>query len=206
LLPTTTGHPTLAEVAADPLGTNARLGRFTNSTNLFDLAAVAVPAAEVNALPFGVMLIGPAFTDERLARIARLLQPGTRLAVVGAHLTGQPLNPQLLALGAHLDRTTTTAPVYRLHALRTTPPKPGLVYVGEGGAEIETEIWHLPATGLGRLLAALPRPMTLGTVELADGTRAPGFLCEPSALQNAEDITHHRSWRAYLNDRSGQGS
>ncbi|MFI6655692.1 allophanate hydrolase [Streptomyces sp. NPDC050523] len=206
LLPTTTGHPTLAEVAADPLTANARLGRFTNSTNLFDLAAVAVPSTEVNALPFGVMLIGSAFTDERLARIAGLLQPETRLAVVGAHLTGQPLNPQLLALGAHLDRTTTTAPVYGLHALQTTPPKPGLVYVGEGGAEIETEIWHLPATGLGRLLATLPHPMTLGSVELADGTRAPGFLCEPSALQNAEDITHHGSWRSYLNTRSGQGS
>ncbi|MGY6020905.1 allophanate hydrolase [Streptomyces spinosirectus] len=198
LLPTTTGHPTLAEVAADPLTANARLGRFTNSTNLLDLAAVAVPAAEVNALPFGVMLIGPAFTDERLARIAGLLQPGTRLAVVGAHLTGQPLNPQLLALGAHLDRTTTTAPVYRLHALRTTPPKPGLEYVGEGGAEIETEIWRLPAEGLGRLLTALPRPMALGGVELSDGTRVPGFLCEPSALKDAEDITHHGSWRTYL--------
>ncbi|MFR0353725.1 allophanate hydrolase [Streptomyces sediminimaris] len=198
LLPTTTGHPTLAEVAADPLGANARLGRFTNSTNLLDLAAVAVPAGEVNGLPFGVMLIGPAFTDDRLTRIAGLLQPETRLAVVGAHLTGQPLNPQLLALGAHLDRTTTTAPVYRLHALRTTPPKPGLVHVGEGGAEIETEIWRLPAEGLGRLLAALPRPMALGTVELSDGTRAPGFLCEPSALENAEDITRHGSWRNFL--------
>jgi allophanate hydrolase len=205
LLPTTTGHPTLAEVAAAPLTINARLGRFTNSTNLFDLAAVAVPAAEVNGLPFGVMLIGPAFTDERLARIAGLLQPETRLAVMGAHLTGQPLNPQLLALGARLDRTTTTAPVYRLHALRTAPPKPGLEYVGEGGAEIETEIWHLPATGLGHLLTTLPRPMTLGTVELADGTRTPGFLCEPGALKTAEDITRYRSWRSYLNTRPGQG-
>lgn len=144
LLPTAPGHPTLAEVAADPLGSNARLGRFTNSTNLFDLAAVAVPAGEANGLPFGVMLVGPAFTDDRLARIAALLRPDTRLAVVGAHLTGQPLNPQLLSLGARLDRTTTTAPVYRLHALRTDPPKPGLVHVGEGGAPIETEVWHLP--------------------------------------------------------------
>lgn len=131
LLPTTPGHPTLAEVTADPLGANARLGRFTNSTNLFDLAAAAVPAGEVNGLPFGVMLIGPAFTDERLVRIAALLQPQAYVAVVGAHLTGQPLNPRLLSLGAVLDRTTTTAPVYRLHALRTTPPKPGLVHVGE---------------------------------------------------------------------------
>ncbi|MDQ0759394.1 allophanate hydrolase [Streptomyces canus] len=199
LLPTTPGHPTLAEVAADPLGANARLGRFTNSTNLFDLAAAAVPGGEVNGLPFGVMLIGPAYTDERLARIASLLQPETRLAVVGAHLTGQPLNPQLLALDARLDRTTTTAPVYRLHALRTTPPKPGLVRVGEGGAEIETEVWKMPAAGLGRLLSTLPRPMTLGSVQLADGTDVPGFLCEPAALTDAEDITSFGGWRSYLN-------
>ena len=199
LLPTTPGHPTLAEVAADPLGANARLGRFTNSTNLFDLAAVAAPAGEVNGLPFGVMLVGPAFTDERLTRIAALLQPETHLAVVGAHLSGQPLNPQLLSLGAVLDRTTTTAPAYRLHALRTTPPKPGLVHVGAGGAPIEAEVWRLPAEGLGRLLTSLPRPMTLGSVELADGSKVPGFLCEPSCLADAKDITHYGSWRAYLN-------
>lgn len=158
LLPTAPGHPTLAEVAADPLGANARLGRFTNSTNLFDLAAVAVPAGMVDGLPFGVMLIGPAFTDERLARIAGLLQPQLRIAVLGAHLSGQPLNPQLLSLGAELERTTTTAPVYRLHALSTTPPKPGLVHVGteDPGAAIEAEVWRLPAEGLGRLLAELP--------------------------------------------------
>ncbi|MGC0404633.1 allophanate hydrolase [Streptomyces sp. SAI-126] len=201
LLPTTPGHPTLAEVAADPLGANARLGRFTNSTNLFDLAAVAVPSGEVGGLPFGVMLIGPAHTDERLARIAGLLRPETRLAVVGAHLTGQPLNTQLLALGARLDRTTTTAPVYRLHALRTDPPKPGLVHVGEGGAPIEAEVWRLPAEGLGRLLASLPRPMTLGSVELSDGGRVPGFLCEPGALTDAEDITQYGGWRSYLTNR-----
>ncbi|MFJ8491820.1 allophanate hydrolase [Streptomyces sp. NPDC094038] len=200
LLPTAPGHPTLAEVAADPLGANARLGRFTNSTNLFDLAAVAVPAGEVNGLPFGVMLVGPAFTDDRLATIARALEPRVRLAVAGAHLTGQPLNPQLLALGAVLDRTTTTAPTYRCYALRTTPPKPGLVHVDEGGAAIETEVWSLPAEGLGRLLAALPHPMTLGRVDLSDGTSVPGFLCEPSALTNAEDITRYGGWRAFLGE------
>ncbi|MCX4740217.1 allophanate hydrolase [Streptomyces antibioticus] len=201
LLPTTPGHPTLAEVAADPLGANARLGRFTNSTNLFGLAAVAVPAGEVAGLPFGVMLIGPAFTDERLARIAALLRPDVRLAVAGAHLTGQPLNPQLLALGAVLERTTTTAPVYRLHALRTSPPKPGLEHAGDGGAGIEVEIWRLPAEGLGRLVASLPRPMTLGSVQLSDGAGVPGFLCEPGALADAEDITRYGGWRSYLDGR-----
>ncbi|WP_327179546.1 allophanate hydrolase [Streptomyces sp. NBC_01335] len=219
LLPTTPGHPTLAEVAADPLGANARLGRFTNSTNLFDLAAVAVPAGEVDGLPFGVMLIGPAFTDERLVRVAGLLTtppprlgrvvevppvgrttllPQHDLAVVGAHLSGQPLNGQLLALGARLVRTTTTAPVYRLYALDTSPPKPGLVRTVEGGAAIEAEVWRLSAEGLGTLLAALPRPMALGTVELADGTCVTGFLCEPVALDGAREITAHGGWRAAL--------
>ncbi|MFC8237153.1 allophanate hydrolase [Streptomyces sp. NPDC057284] len=198
LLPTAPGHPTLAEVAAEPLGANARLGRFTNSTNLFGLCAVAAPAGDVAGHPFGVMLIGPAHTDERLARITALLTPPTRLVVAGAHLTGQPLNPQLLSLGAHLLRTTTTAPVYRLHALRTDPPKPGLERVGEGGAAIEVEVWELPPEGLGRLTAELPSPMALGQVELSDGTTAPGFLCEPYALRSATDITVYGGWRGYL--------
>ncbi|MGW0994704.1 allophanate hydrolase [Streptomyces sp. NPDC002523] len=199
LLPTTPGHPTIAEVTADPLGANARLGRFTNSTNLFDLAAVSVPAGEVDGLPFGVMLIGPAFTDERLVRIAGLLTaPPLRLAVIGAHLSGQPLNGELLAVGGRLVRTTTTAPAYRLYALDTQPPKPGLVRVGEGGGPIEAELWQLPAEGLGALLAALPRPMALGSVELADGTSVPGFLCEPQAIEGAREITSYGGWRAYL--------
>ncbi|MGW1003595.1 allophanate hydrolase [Streptomyces sp. NPDC002520] len=199
LLPTTPGHPTIAEVTADPLGANARLGRFTNSTNLFDLAAVSVPAGEVDGLPFGVMLIGQAFTDERLVRIAGLLTaPPLRLAVIGAHLSGQPLNGELLAVGGRLVRTTTTAPAYRLYALDTQPPKPGLVRVGEGGGPIEAEVWQLPAEGLGALLAALPRPMALGSVELADGTSVPGFLCEPQAIEGAREITSYGGWRAYL--------
>ncbi|PJN09537.1 allophanate hydrolase [Streptomyces sp. CB01635] len=205
LLPTAPGHPTIAEVEADPLGVNARLGRFTNSTNLFDQAAVAVPAGGVNGLPFGVMLIGPAFTDERLVRIAGLLtSPPLRLAVIGAHLSGQPLNGQLLAAGGRLVHTTTTAPAYRLYALNTMPPKPGLVRVGDGegggkgGGTIEAEVWQLPAEGLGTLLAALPRPMALGSVELADGSFVTGFLCEPQAVDGAHEITSYGSWRAYL--------
>ena len=107
---------------------------------------------------------------------------------------------ELLALGAVLDRTTTTAPAYRCYALRTTPPKPGLVYVGEGGAAIEAEVWTLPPEGLGRLLATLPHPMALGSVDLSDGTSVPGFLCEPSALTDAEDITRYGGWRNFLKE------
>lgn len=203
LLPTTPGHPTLAEVAADPVGANTRLGRFTNCANLLDLCAVAVPGGEVEGRPFGVTLLGAAGADERVAEIAALLEPPLPLVVVGAHLSGQPLNPQLLALGARLVRTTATAAAYRLHALDTVPPKPGLVRVGEGGAPVEAEVWELPAAALGTLAAALPRPMALGRVTLADGTDATGFLCEPAALTGAADITSYGGWRAYLRRTGG---
>ncbi|CAG7656825.1 allophanate hydrolase [Actinacidiphila bryophytorum] len=202
LLPTTPGHPTLAEVAADPVGANTRLGRFTNSANLLDLCAVAVPAGEVDGRPFGVMLLGAAGSDEHVAEVAALLEPPLRLAVVGAHLSGQPLNPQLLALGARLAAETTTAPDYRLYALDTVPPKPGLVRVPAGGAAVEAEVWELAPAALGALLAALPRPMALGRVALRDGEEVTGFLCEPAAVAGARDITEFGGWRGYLG-RSG---
>jgi allophanate hydrolase len=201
LLPTAPGHPTLAQVAADPVGANTRLGRFTNSANLLDMCGVAVPARQVDGLPFGVMLLGRAHTDDRVADVAALLDPPLRLAVVGAHLTGQPLNHQLRSLGARLAATTRTAPAYRLYALDTEPPKPGLVRVPEGGAAIEAEVWELTPAALGAFTAALPRPMTLGSLHLADGTGATGFLCEPAALDGAEDITAYGGWRGYLDRR-----
>ncbi|MFI0721968.1 allophanate hydrolase [Streptomyces sp. NPDC021224] len=203
LLPTTPGHPTLAEVAADPVGTNTRLGRFTNSANLLGLCAAAVPGGTVRGRPFGVTLLGPAGADDRVAEIAALLEPPVRLAVVGAHLSGQPLNPQLLALGARLAETTATAPVYRLYALDTVPAKPGLARVAEGGAPVEAEVWELSPAALGALAAALPRPMALGRVILRDGTEATGFLCEPAALAAAPDITGYGGWRAYLSRTRG---
>jgi allophanate hydrolase len=200
LLPTTPGHPTIAQVAADPIGANTRLGRFTNATNLFGMSAVAVPSGTVAGLPFGVMLLGRAGADDHLAAIAALLAARTtvRLAVVGAHLTGQPLNHELTGRGARLVATTATSPAYRLYTLATSPPKPGLVRVAEGGAAIEVEIWELPAEGLGTLLAGVPRPLALGSLELADGRTVTGFLCAPEGLRAAADITEHGGWRSYL--------
>ena len=199
LTPTTTGHPTLAEVAADPVGVNSRLGRFTNFANLLDLASLAVPAGTVDGLPFGVMFTGPAFSDRALAELAgRLLAPPLELFVVGAHLSGQPLNHQLVQAGATLSGPARTAPSYRLHALGTTPPKPGLVRVADGGAAIEGEVWRVPAAGFGAFVAAVPAPMVIGTVALADGRAVPGFLVEHLALDGTEDITRFGGWRAYL--------
>lgn len=207
LLPTAPVHPTIAQVAADPVGVNALVGTYTNFCNLFDLAAVAVPAGQVDGGHFGVQVIARGFADAVAADIAALLLgqdppaapgAGLPLLVVGAHLTGQPLNSQLTSLGARFCARVRTAAEYRLHALATQPPKPGLVRVGSGGGSVEGEVWLLPPAALGRFLAALPAPMTLGKVNLADGTAVTGFLCEPLAAADAPDITAHGGWNAYL--------
>ncbi|WP_027006340.1 allophanate hydrolase [Conexibacter woesei] len=205
LLPTTTRQPTIAEVAADPVGANSRLGIYTNFCNLFDLCAVAVPAGEADGGQFGVTVLAPAHHDRVAADVAALLTgtslsapAGIELLVVGAHRRGQPLNHQLTSRGARFAEVCETAPTYRLHALPTTPPKPGLVRVDTDGAPIEGELWMLNPAALGTFLAELPPPMTLGPVTLADGRTVVGFGVEPSAVEGTPDITHHGSWPAYL--------
>ena len=129
---------------------------------------------------------------------AQLATRPLRLAVVGAHLSGQPLNHQLTDRGALLSASTTTAAEYRLHTLATTPPKPGLVRVPDDGAAIEVEVWAIDAAGFGEFVAAIPAPLGIGKVLLADGSEVPGFLCEPHTLTDAPDITAHGGWHAYL--------
>jgi allophanate hydrolase len=225
LLPTAPFHPTIAEVAADPVGVNSRLGRYTTFVNLLDMCAVSVPAGAVDGLPFGVSFIGPAWSDLVQADLARKLEepdpdaslsnlaaatgagrgrlapPAVSLAVVGAHLAGQPLNHQLTDRGARRTGVTTTSADYHLYALATDPPKPGLVRVAAGGSPIEVEVWELPPVGFAELVAALPPPMVMGSVRLQDGTHVVGFLCEPVAIDGAEDITAYGGWRAYLAGR-----
>lgn len=123
------------------------------------------------------------------------------LAVAGAHLTGQPLNHQLTDRDAELVTTTTTSADYRLYALGTVPPKPGVVRVSSGGAALEVEVWRLSTEAFGSFVAALPHPMAIGSVSLVDGTLVSGFLVEPIALETAEDITGFGSWRGYLASR-----
>ncbi|MFZ1411822.1 MAG: amidase family protein, partial [Micropruina sp.] len=199
LTPTTTWHPTIEQVQADPVLANSRMGRFTNFCNLLDMASLAFPSGFVGGLPFGVMLTGPAFSDPDLARVARaFLAPELEIMVVGAHLSGQPLNSQLVVAGGSWVADVATAEAYRLYALDTTPPKPGLVRVDEGGHSVVGEVWRLPAEGFGRFVAALPAPMAIGKVELADGRSVSGFVVEPFAVQGAADITSFGGWRAYL--------
>jgi allophanate hydrolase len=213
LLPTTTEHPTIAAVQADPIAINRRMGAYTNFCNLLDMAAVAFPAAPVNGAPFGVMLVVPAFHDQvALDLAARFLgvdpgEPlpgnGIELTVFGAHLRGQPLNGQLQALGARFVAPVRTSDSYRLMALATSPAKPGLVQVIPGaGARIAGEKWLISPAGLGELMATLPAPMSLTSVELDDGSWVVGFGCSQQAALEGTDITEFGGWAQYLADVS----
>jgi allophanate hydrolase len=125
--------------------------------------------------------------------------PSLPLAVVGAHLSGMPLNSQLTERGARLAQSTHTAAHYRLYALPgTTPPKPGLRRVAGQGAAIAVEVWDMPLQHVGSFLALIPPPLGLGKLELADGSWVTGFICEGHALDNALDVTEHGGWRAYM--------
>ena len=221
LLPTTTEHPTLAEVAAAPLEVNRRLGTFTNFCNLLEMCGVAVPGRSVDAGRFGVMVLASKDHDQVAADLATrvhstLVGAGeaadrepvpeiwtgsdATLAVFGAHLRGQPLHHQLEALGARWVADIRTADDYRLFALPTDPPKPGLVPArpGEPGRSIHGELFRLPHSALGRLLAGLPAPMSLTRVTLDSGDSVVGFGCTADALADAEEITDHADWRRYL--------
>jgi len=200
LLPTAGWIYKIAEVEANPIELNTNLGYYTNFVNLLDLCALAIPAGlRADGLPFGVTLIAPAGRDFDLLDAAEKLET-VEVAVVGAHLAGQPLNRQLTDRGAKLVKTAKTARDYRLFALaNTTPPKPGLVREpGFDGPGIEVEVWSMPAAEFGSFVALISAPLGIGTLVLDDGTTAKGFICEPAGLAGAKEITAHGGWRAYL--------
>ncbi|MBN9658018.1 MAG: allophanate hydrolase [Acidobacteria bacterium] len=206
LLPTTGTIYKVTEVEAEPLRLNTNLGFYTNFVNLLDLSALAIPAGfRPNGTPFGVTLVGPAQADLSLARVAARLLPEQRVqvAVVGAHLTGQPLNTQLTSRGGTLIKTCRTSPDYRFFALaNSTPAKPGLIREeGFSGPGIEVEIWSLPVNEFGSFVALIPPPLGIGTLRLEDGTQVKGFICEPSGIAGAREITSFGGWRAYLQSR-----
>jgi allophanate hydrolase len=213
LAPTAPTIFTMAQIAEEPIARNTLLGTYTNFVNLLDLCAVAVPGAmRVDGLPFGVSFIAPAGADRSLLVLAarwcdeqgehpRKAEDGAvvAVAVVGAHLTGEPLNADLLALGARRLETARTASTYRLFELPDAQPaKPGLVGgCKPSGDGIEVEIWELPTDSFGRLVAAVPAPLAIGTIALHDGRSVKGFLCEADAVAEAREITAFGGWRAY---------
>jgi allophanate hydrolase len=232
VLPTAPTVYSTAQVLANPLELNSRLGTYTNFVNLLDLCGLALPAAmRPDGIPFGITLLAPAGNDSQLASIGRVFHADTKLpmgarglpqpplpalpaglngdeiaiAVVGAHLSGMALNGELKTLGGRLLEAARTAPDYRLYALSTTPPKPGMLRVAAGtGASIELEVWALPALAFGKFVAAVPPPLSIGTVRLADGRSVKGFIIEPADVDGARDISAFNGWRAFMAEAAAE--
>jgi allophanate hydrolase len=227
-VPTTPVAPTLAALAADPITPNSRCGTYTNFVNLLDQAALAVPGPfRTDGRAAGVTFIAPAGSDGMLAGFGRAFhracgltlgatgqslppvdmehpvssQSGLiEIVVVGAHLSGMPLNHELTGNGGIFRRAVATTADYRFHALAGGPPKrPGLLRVADDtGSPVLTEVWALPPDGFGRFVQGIPSPLGIGTLRLADGTTPKGFLVEPEGLAGAEDISRFGGWRAYI--------
>jgi allophanate hydrolase len=226
VLPTAPTVYSTAQVLANPLELNSRLGTYTNFVNLLDLCGIALPAAiRTDDIPFGITLLAPAGQDAQLASIGRIFHADTKLtmgarglpqpplaalpaglrgdeiaiAVVGAHLSGMALNGELMALDGRLLEAARTAPDYKLYALDTTPPKPGMLRVGRGsGSTIELEVWALSAAAFGKFVAAIPPPLSIGTIRLADGRSVKGFIVEAADINGARDISDFSGWRAFM--------
>ena len=229
VLPTAPTVYSTAQVLANPIELNSRLGTYTNFVNLLDLCGLALPAAiRTDNIPFGITLLAPAGQDAQLASIGRIFHADTKLtmgsrslpqpplatlparvsgdeiaiAVVGAHLSGMALNGELKALGGRLLESARTAPDYKLYALDTTPPKPGMLRVERGtGSSIELEVWALSAAAFGKFVDAIPPPLSIGTVRLADGRGVKGFIVEPADVDGARDISAFSGWRAFVADK-----
>ncbi|MDP2081138.1 MAG: allophanate hydrolase [Pseudotabrizicola sp.] len=226
LLPTSPTTHTVADMLADPIRLNGQFGRYTNFVNLLGCAAIAVPCGfdQTGHLPAGVTLVGPGFSDDALTPFADTLHralglgmgadrkaalPAARpvvadlgidVVVVGAHLTGMPLNSQLTGLGGQFKRACTTARDYRLYVLPDAlPAKPGLLRdPGFDGPGIAVEVWSLPAAGFGMFVNAIPAPLGIGKITLDDGREVSGFLCEAHSLTGAPEITALGSWKAHV--------
>jgi allophanate hydrolase len=226
VLPTAPTVYTTAQVLADPILLNSRLGTYTNFVNLLDLCGLALPASmRTDGIPFGITLLAPAGRDALLASIGRVFHADTRLAiganglaqpalaplsasaasgdiaiaVVGAHLSGMALNGELKTLGARLVEAAVTAPDYKLYALPGAPARPGMLRVEAGkGSAIALEVWALSPAAFGQFVAAVPQPLTIGTIRLADGGSVKGFLVEAAATGDARDISAFGGWRAYV--------
>ncbi len=229
LVPSIPTIATVADVSADPIGPNTRLGTYTNFVNLLDQAALAVPGHfRADHRPAGITLIARRGQDALLAAVGAHLHraagvplgalhthppiarpaptaapPGwIEIVMVGAHMAGLALNHELQALDAVYLRPATTLPSYKLFALPGGPPhRPGLLRVADGqGVPVSAEVWALESGAFGRFVATIPPPLGIGTLLLVDGTTPKGFLVEAQGVVGALDISKFGGWRAYLDD------
>ena len=224
LSPTAPTMYTIDQVLDDPVTLNSNTGYYTNYMNLLDLAGTAVPAGfSDKGLPFGVTMVAPAMSDQKLLSYAHQWQLASnkkvgaldykptlttandlnfddmiQVAVCGAHLQGMPLNWQLTERDAELVNVTKTSACYELYALEgDSPRRPGLKRVAQG-TSIDIEIWQMPSENFGSFVAGIPAPLGIGKVECINGAWLTSFICEPYGFVNAQDISSFGGWRAYI--------
>ncbi|AIW40974.1 allophanate hydrolase [Paenibacillus polymyxa] len=203
VMPTCGGTWTREQVAASPVSTNSDMGYYTNHCNLLDLCAVALPSDYAEEqLPFGITMFSMRGQESILngASAEFLKTESIELAVCGLHMRGFPLEKQLLNCGASFVRSDWTAPCYRLIRLNSIPAKPGLIRSEQGGS-IAVEVWRIPVVRLGEFIRLVPAPLGIGKIKLEGGSEITGFICEPYAEQNGEDITSYGGWAAAETDR-----
>ena len=213
------GRARVADLAADPIGPNCELGTYTNFVNLLDLCALAVPGRfRGGRLPVGrdADRAAPAATGcsrrsaractrRRACRSARRARPlparpsasrrraerdrarRRRRASLGPAAERRADEPRRPAppRGRRRRPTTGSSP-----CPAARPPAGPAARRGRRGAAIETEVWALPAGGFGRFVAAIPAPLGIGTLRLADGTRRQGLPGRGRGRsRGAEDIS-----------------
>ncbi|MEY4508424.1 MAG: hypothetical protein RLZZ450_546 [Pseudomonadota bacterium] len=226
LTPTVPTHFRRSEDAADPRAVNDKLGVYTRFVNFMGCPVLSVPQEfRVDGLPYGISLLALPGQDSKLDALGALLheQSGAgmgrqryplprsadpqirppaaeaRVAVVGAHMRGLALNQQLLDVRARYVTTLRTAPQYKLYVLANSKPeRPGLVRTPGAGRAIEIELWDMSWHALGELMAKVPPPLAIGTLETEDGERVKGFVCESYAVEGAKDISDLGGYRAHL--------
>lgn len=232
MVPTVPHAYQISELESDPIRLNSNLGTYTNFVNLLDLCGLAIPITiSDDGIPYGSTLLATGGSDGRLLTLGRAMHAKSGLplgslnisqssplppakiengeipiAVLGAHLSGMALNHELTSLGGRLIEAVHTRADYKLYALKGEgPARPGMLRVPAGtGTAIEAEIWAMTPENFGRFVAAVPAPLSIGTVHLENGNSAKGFLAEAEAIKGAEDISSFGGWRNYVASRSNR--
>ena len=231
VLPTAPTAYSTAQVLANPIELNSRLGTYTNFVNLLDLCGLALPAAmRADGIPFGITLLAPAGHDAQLASIGRVFHADTKLTMGAKGLPQPPLAPLPAGAERRRDRHRRGRRASVGHgaqrriagARRTTAgsdhDRAGLQALCARHHAAEAR--HAARRGRRGIVRSSSscgrcrrrrsenssprsrRRSSIGTIRLADGRGVKGFMVEPAAIDGARDISAFGGWRAFMAEKA----